>query len=425
MKKTLLLSVVASTMIMAGGDITPVEPVVETPDTTTPISTASSTSSWNFNGQAVVYYQTEDNWGKGSLFDQGPADDNTGTAQAAAGIQLGAVNKNLLGPIGAGFELSGISSVGLERDVVSGLVQSAAGDLTGAAITQAYLTAGLGNTSLKIGRQRLPKSLSPFAFSEGWNVFKNTFEAGLLVNSDIPSTTLVYAYVTRSNSTLAPLSDFSKINKNGDMVHMITAQNKSIDGLTLTGSWYLAPDMISDGNDLNALWGDAKFAIGNYSIALQGGKISPDTLEDTTAIGAKVAATFGMFDASLAYSTVDDGTVDIVNFGTGVKSPLYTQAILDQNTFRRDADTFKVALGAKALGGKFTGVYINCDLGDTSHASVFGHKDGAGTYQEIELIYKTKIAQNITLFTAYINQNDDRQDDDSQNFFRIWGKYNF
>ncbi len=31
MKKTLLLSVVASTMIMAGGDIAPVEPVVEAP----------------------------------------------------------------------------------------------------------------------------------------------------------------------------------------------------------------------------------------------------------------------------------------------------------------------------------------------------------------------------------------------------------
>jgi len=419
MKKILLLSVVALTMIMAGGDITPVEPVAETPATQAPVS------GWTFNGQAVVYYQTEDNWGKGSLFEQGPADANTGTAQAAAGIQLGAVNKNLLGPIGVGFELSGISSLGLEKDVVSGLVQSATGDLTGAAITQAYLTTGLGNTSLKIGRQQLPKSLSPFAFTEGWNVFKNTFEAGLLVNSDLPSTTLVYAYVTRSNHSIKPLSNFAKINENGDMVHMVTVQNKSIEGLILTGSWYLAPDMISDGNDVSVLWGDAQFAMGNYSIGLQGGQVSPDTLENTTAFGAKVAAKFGIFDASLAYSTVDDGTVDIVNFGTGVKSPLYTQAILDQNTFRRDADTFKVALSTKALGGKFTGVYINCDLGDTSHAAVFGHQDGAGTYQEIELIYKTKITENTTLLTAYINQNDDRQDDDSQNFFRIWGKYNF
>ncbi len=419
MKKTLLLSVAASTMIMAGGDIAPVEPVADTP------AVQEKTSGWDFNGQAVVYYQTADNWGNGSVFEQGPADENTGWAAAAAGIQLGAVNKNLLGPIGAGVELSGISSVGLEKDVVSGLVQSATGDLTGAAITQAYLTAGLGNTSLKVGRQQLPKALSPFAFSEGWNVFKNTFEAALLVNSDLPSTTLVYAYVTRSNHSINALSDFAKINKNGDMVHMVTAQNKSIDGLTLTGTWYLAPDMISDGNDVNALWGDAKFTMGDYSIALQGGQIDPDTADKTTAYGAKVGATFGMFDASLAYSSVDDGTVNIANFGTGVKTPLYTQSLLNQNTISRDSDTFKVALGAKALGGKFTGVYINSDLGKTANASVFGNKEGEGTYQQIELSYKTKITDNTTLLAAYINQNDDRQDDDSQNFVRVWAKYTF
>ena len=406
-------------MMMAGGSITPVEPVVETP---TPIATVSN---WDFSGQGVVYYQTTDNWGNGSLFEQGPADSETGWAKAAAAIQLGAVNKDLIGGIGAGVELSGISSLGLENDVVSGLVQSATGDLTGAAITQAYLTYGFGNTSLKVGRQQLPKALSPFAFSEGWNVLKNTFEAALFVNSDIPDTTLVYAYVTRSNHSIKPLSHFNEINVNGDMVHMITAQNKSISGLTLTGSWYLAPDMISDGNDVNALWGDAKFAIANYSFGIQGGKISPDTANDTTAFGAKVGTKFGMFDASLAYSSVDDGTVDVVNFGTGVKSPLYTQAILNQNTLRRDSDTFKVTLGTKALSGKFTGVYINSDLGDTANASVFGNKGGAGTYQETELIYKTKIGQNTTLFAAYINQNDDRQVDDSQNFFRVWGRYNF
>ncbi len=50
MKKTLLLSVVASTMIMAGGDIAPVEPVV----------VAEEVSAWNFSGQAVAYYQTTD-----------------------------------------------------------------------------------------------------------------------------------------------------------------------------------------------------------------------------------------------------------------------------------------------------------------------------------------------------------------------------
>jgi|GEM_PF-4000349 len=62
MKKALLLSVVASSMIMAGGDIAPVEPVVETP--------APVVSGWEFSGTGVVYYQTHDKFGDSDLFKQ-------------------------------------------------------------------------------------------------------------------------------------------------------------------------------------------------------------------------------------------------------------------------------------------------------------------------------------------------------------------
>jgi len=405
MKKTLLLSVVASTMIMAGGSIAPVEPVVEAPAAATE---AAAPSSWDFNGQAVVYYQTVEA-GQGSLFEQA-------NAAAAAGIQLGATTKNLIGPIGAGVELSGLSSLRLEKDVVSSLVQSATGDLTGAEITQAYLTAGLGNTSIKVGRQQLPKSLSPFAFSESWKVFKNTFNAALLVNSDIPDTTLVYAYVTRSNSTLAPLANFSKINANGDMVHMITAQNKSISGLTLTGTYYLAPDF-TPADDLSVVWGDAKFTTGGYSVALQGGSVlAKDALgagsKDTTAFGAKVGASFGMFDTSVSYSTVDDGSVPIHNLGTGVKTPLYTQMILNQARIKSDNDTVVLRASAKALGGKFMVAY------DMTTDNSAAENDST----ELDVVYKTNVG-NITLLAGYVLVTQDKAED--TNVIRVWGRYNF
>jgi len=426
MKKTLLLSVVASTMIMAGGDIAPVEPVVETP---APVAVADT--GWDFNGQGVVYYQTTDGNGNGSLFDQGPKDSTSGQAAAGAGIQLNATNKDVIAGIGAGVTLNAISSLGLHREVVSGLVQNAGGTtdgLTGGALSQAFLTYGMGNTSLKVGRQYLPKSLSPFAFSEGWNMFKNSFDAVLVVNSDVPDTTLVGAYVTRANNSLGNLNDFNRI-QGGDGTAMFTAQNKSIDGLTLTGTFYNVFDVAQSGKDAQALWGDAKFALGDYSIALQGGQIGGDAVsDDTTAYGAKIAGNFGMFDASVAYSSVDDGTLDIANIaGSGVKTPLYTQAILNQNTIKRASDTFKVAVGAKALGGKFGVYYVNSDLDKTAHASVLGTgaKD-AGTYQEIALTYKAKVTDNATVFAAFVNQNDDRQGaEDAQNFFRVWGRYNF
>jgi hypothetical protein len=428
MKKTLLLSVVASTMIMAGGDIAPVEPVVETP------AAVAAASGWDFNGQGVVYYQTTDGNGNGSLFDQGPKSTTSGWAAAGAGLQLNATNKDVIAGIGAGATLNAISSLGLHREVVSALVQNAGGTtdgLTGGALAQAYLTYGMGNTSLKVGRQYLPKSLSPFAFSEGWNMFKNSFDAVLVVNSDVPDTTLVGAYVTRANNSVGNLNDFNRI-QGGDGTAMFTAQNKSIDGLTLTGTFYNVFDVAQSGEDAQALWGDAKFALGDYSIALQGGQIDPTSVnaawDKTTAFGAKIAGNFGMFDASVAYSSVDDGTLTISNIaGSGVKTPLYTQAVLNQNTIKKDSDTFKVAAGAKALGGKFGVYYINSDLGAKAIGSTFGTgATGAGTYQEIALTYKAKVTDNATVFAAFINQNDDRQGaDDAQNFFRVWGRYNF
>ncbi len=424
MKKALLLSVVASTMIMAGGDIAPVEPVVEAP---------VEVSGWDFSGQAVLYYQTRDVWGNGSLFEQGNLADGgnrVGNSIANAGIQLSAVNKDLFYGIGAGVELSGLGTLGLDEEIVNGVAQSA-GDKNDAEITQVYLTYGIGNTSLKVGRQQLPKALSPFAFSEGWNVFKNTFEAALLVNTDISDTTLVYAYVTRSNS-IFNLSNWSDINEDG--VHMVTAQNKSIENLTLTGTWYYAPDMLVT-EDANVLWADAKYGFGSeYGLVLgvQGGVVmGADDLgiagvNDTTAFGAKIGGNFGMFDASVAYSSVDDGAVPIHNLGTGVKTPLYTQMIFNQNSIKLDSDTIVARAGMKALGGKFGLAYGYSDIGAGAYMpSVTGNVSGEGEYSELDLTYKTKVFNDsTTLFAGYVYQDDDRMDD-TQNMLRFWAKYNF
>ena len=406
MKKVLLLSVVASTMIMAGGDIAPVEPVVD------PAAVATSTtaaSGWDFNGQGVVYYQTAEA-GKGSLFDQE-------NAAAAAGIQLGAVNKNLIGGIGAGFELSGISSLGLENDVVSSLMQSATGDLTGGAITQAYLTYGIGNTSLKVGRQELPKSLSPLAFSDDWNVFKNTFEAALLVNTDISNTVVALAYVTRANSSFGPLSEFNDIHAALDNTYFAAISNSSIAGLTLTGSFYQLNNVKGLG-DATALWGDAQYKIGNYSVGLQGAYVDPTdvaaTLKETTGFGAKISGSLGMADLTLAYSSVDDGTVRLNNIAgkAGERTALYTQLLLNGDAIASDNDTIALKAHVKALGGTFVAEYAMST--DNSKAE--------NDTTELDLAYVTKLGST-DVFAGYVMGTQDKGED--LNAVRVWARYNF
>ena len=414
MKKTLLLSVVASTMIMAGGDIAPVEPVVEAP--------VAEVSAWNFTGQGVLYTQTVDVQGNGSLFD-------SESTFMAAGMQLGATNSDIFAGIGAGVEVSGIIETPDSKKHTKG--GNAMSDSAG--ITQGYLTYGIGGTSIKLGRQLLPKSLSPFAFSEGWQIFKNSFDAALVVNSSLPNTTLVYAYVQNANRSVGPaLENWDRINPT-DGVHMVTAQNKSIDNMTITGTWYYAPDMEinlgatgPEGGDINVFWGDATYKADAFTVAVQGGQVSPNELASTGAFGAKVAGKLGMFGLSAAYSSVDDGAVPVHNLGTGVKTPLYTQAVLNQNTIKIDSDTWKIAANVKGLGGKWTAYYLSADMGDKAYGSVFGTKDaGAGTYDEAAIMYKAKVTENTTFFGAWVNQNDDRQVDENQNFVRFWARYNF
>ena len=427
MKKTLLLSVVASTMIMAGGDIAPVEPSVETP--------APAVSGWEFSGTAKVYYQTDDlgysgNWSDDSLFSQG-------SSAADLGLQLRATNNDLFAGIGAGMEVSGLSTLNLENSVVSNVPQGTGiGDIDdmtdGGWISQMYLTYGMGNTSIKAGRQELPKALSPFAFSEEWNVFKNTFDAVLVVNTDIQDTTLVGAWVAGGNyngfGAGYNITDFNSLNDD-DGVWLLTVQNKSIENLTLTGSYYFANDFLND--SLNILWGDAQYDATSFNVGLQGGTVMHDAFDafgdDIVAFGAKVGGAVSGINLMAAYSNVNDGgapgVMGIFQVG-GTTSALYTDLVSDQlanfplmGLTRFDMDKFVVKGNMDALGGNICAAY-----GYTDYSAWDGDQN------EFNLGYTTSVTDNLDLGItyAYISADVNVGDmDEDVNLIRLIGTYNF
>ena len=423
MKKALLLSVVASSMIMAGGDIAPVEPVVETP--------APAASGWEFSGTGVVYYQTVDVEDY-SLFDQE-------SSAADAGIQLRATNSDVVAGIGAGVEVSGLATLNLENWMVSNVMQGTAngGDLDdmtdGGWISQAYLTYGFGNTSIKAGRQELPKALSPFAYSEDWNVFKNTFDAVLVVNSDLPDTTLVGAWVAGANHNAFGagnnITDFNSLNDERG-VFMLTAQNKSIANLTLTGSYYFANEYVTSDN-LNILWGDAQYDASSFNVGIQGGTVMHDAFDtyaegDLVAFGAKVGAEFNGINVMAAYANVNDGGLDTTPTGAnaegmfnigGTTSALYTDLVADQLIgveARYDMDKFVVKGHMDALGGTIGAAYGYTDF---------------NTYDdelnEFDLTYTTNIAGSVDLTAAYVYLDTDSDEYDGVSVVRVIGSYNF
>ena len=400
-------------------------------------------------GQAVVYYETRASNATGAddLFDKD-------TAGANFGVQLN-LDADLKNGFTFGSQLSYLGTAGLEKNLVSNTRQSttAVGTMDTiadeVALTKIFIAKKVGNTTVKVGRQALPMSLSPLAYSEGWNVFQNTFEAALVVNSDIPDTLVVGAYVGQSNgvsgANFATFNDLRVATDDSGTVgvdgtaYMLTVQNTSIPMTTVTGSYYSLAKIATTLEGADALWADVAIADKSLpmglKIGLQAGSIMPESsaLADTTAFGIKVGlAPVENLTLCAAYTSVDGDDAKpqaaIKNTGTGVKTPLFTQMIYNQDAIALDANTFMLKASYNtgdygtiiAQGTSTTAGHSN--LMNRTVASVEKDTD----YTDLELVYKVKVS-GMDLMAAYINRNWSEKSGtaDEENAVRIVARYNF
>ncbi len=456
MKKTLLLSIAASAVLFAGGDIK--EVII--PEEVEVIPCPTSNLKWY--GQTVLYYQTREVGNAIANFELFDGD----VSAANAGLKLGVVGSNLADTgIGFGVEIVALGSLGLEKDgdaataaeiaaaaaagfaytggIVNDFVDATmqttdVGDLNGGALTQAYLTYTAGNTTAKVGRMYLPKNLSPFAFSEKWNVFSNSFEAAVLVNTDIADTTLVGAYVTRANG-INNLGAWGDVAGNDDGAFMLTAVNKSVAGLTLTGTVYFLPEFTPT-DDAIVLWGDAKFSTkvaGNtINVAAQGGTLDIGLADATIAYGVKAGGNFaipafGNVALCAAYSGVDlqtAGNLAVRNVGTFNKTPLYTQMVANQGQISGavsggTADTVMIKGSATYDLPAIGSTTLSVGYGMTTRENIGGFD--INDYNELDVIAKTKIG-NATVLAAYVaTEVDDGNGATDADIVRVWAKWNF
>jgi hypothetical protein len=410
-------------------------------------------------GQAVVYYNTIATNGSGAasqdLFGTG-ANDNT---RGNVGIQLN-LDADLKNDFTFGSTINYLGSLGLEKNLVTGTMQSVNGANTAGVaetniaddiyLSQLFIAKKIANTTLKLGRQELPKSLSPFAYSESWNVFTNTFDAALVINTDLPDTTLVGAYVSKTNgnglgNNMSTFNDLS-VNNNfalgtpgvtvAGTAYMLTAQNISLPMTTVTASYYDVAQV--QASNLNAVlpnagasivWADVAVADKSLPMGLkfgvQGGTIIPEasSLKDTSAFGVKVGlAPIENLTLCAAFTSVDDGSVEVRNTG-GVKTPLYTQMILNQGSIAGDNNTFM--LKAAYNTGNFGTVILQ---GTQTSDESTNKTNVTSDLTDIELVYKVQ-AGAVDFLAAYINQSWDKANAattvDGQQAVRVVARYNF
>ncbi len=390
--------------------------------------------------QAKLYYEATDKNGN-DLFSQA-------AASGQALLTVGATGK-FDSCWGYGFEYMIADTLGLENNLVSGVRMGA--DENGDALqtqdwaSQAYVTYSpcdtvLSNTTFKIGRQFLD---TPLAFTEKWNMTRNSFDAIVALNQDIKNVTLVGAYVGRGNGAKIAVSNgdrFASYGANAGKAkgaYTVGALTKFIDGLPIN-VWYY--NLVSTAD---ALWADADFTYKladdmAFDIGAQYGSIMPkgslDALDDTSGFGVKIGTKIGMFNVMAAYTSMDDkGAIALANTATmnmsdgtgttgGKKTKLYTANIYTDGTAVAipGSDAWKVKASAKVAGiGKFIAQYNSCTNDDNNPMH---------NVDELDLIYATKLAGINTKFIYMMRDvtegavTDAGLKDDTQHFRVILSK---
>ena len=281
MKKGLLLSVVATGFIFAGGNIAPVAPVQPQ---VAPVAPAAC----DFWGQIGVRYET-----KGSKLFKKP------TSYLGTTVVLG-VEKEVGYGFGIGAELAGTKYVSKVGKAKTG---------EDAEISQLYVTYKTGNTAFKLGRQALPKSLSPWAWSDRTvGRLDTSFEGLVVVNTDLADTTLVGAWIAKAGSG----TSFNYVNgQNNAGLVMLAAQYKGIANTTLTGSAYYVTKA-----KMSSVWASAETKAGNFNLGLQGVYAKTKGSKGTFGVAGYAGTTYGALDAKLTLAYLNNGATSLNLGGT-------------------------------------------------------------------------------------------------------------
>ena len=378
MKKGILLSMAASAIIFAGGDIAPVEP--------------AAPASADFWGQIGVRYEWNDNIG--GNYNLGDNKNN----KFSTAIVLG-VEKQLAYGFGFGAEVAGWSDFGFDIADKSAV---ASGDATSAEVSQAYLTYSFGNTAIKAGRQALPKAVSPWAWSDrSVGVIDYAYDAVVVANTDLQDTTLVGAWVANAVNGNSP----THLGNGNEGIWMLAAVNKSLANTTLTLTGYYAPNFqltdagvksvtVVNPDDVWSIWASAVTNFDGVTAGLQvayvDGNVDDNTgksLDSTFGIAGKIGSSWGDFDATLVASYINDGKYSLKTAGTGLGTSGFwgngfggTFTNGDASFTAGTTTAIRVDMGYKLPVGKLYGgigyAWYSDDTSTTTNKDGFGARIG-------------------------------------------------
>ena len=337
---------------------------------------------------------------------------------------------------------------------------------SGAVLSEAYIVYTMKNTTAKVGRQFIA---SPLVSSSGSRMIKEAFQAAVLINTDLPNTTLVAGYAdkfqgrTSDYDRSVPGADSGMPSFKKEAVFYGTGTtagsnvfgfdgaftaaviNKSIANLTLIGQYLFVNDVeFTNGGDAHVF-----YAEGNYVVPLSNAKV----LLDATYRGSKTSnATFDSFhvegdmyqgrvgfkelagfNASFAYSTVSSDQSVLLGAGNGPTT--YTAPLIKgaEVTSGANTDAYKIEVGydfAKVgvVGLKVLGQYakVNQDKPTVIGTVLNGATaDTESTFWDGQIAYDLPSVKGLTLSLEYEDGKKETTSTVNSNEMRFRANYKF
>jgi len=349
------------------------------------------------SGDAKLYYNTHnadyvdvDGNTHSGLFDQG-------SSAADTALRLG-VTGDLVKGVSFGATAYAVSTLGLENNLVANTWTGAHSVNNGvndaAWMGELWIAATAGKTTAKLGRMELD---TPLAFSEKWSIVPNTFDAAVIINQDLPDTTLVGAFVGKGNGFNAGNGTFFGYDNNASVgfdgmgknaefgtfadkgAYAVAAINNSFKPL-VAQAWYYNVVNVADAYWLQADWDcqlikDVKVGVQYADLSPKGSVVTAvPTIKDSSAYAVKLAYSgVENLKLSAAYSSTDkDGTLKVANVATdnlgllvaaghyAAQSKLYTEANWNYGYVgAAGADSYMVLAEYNAGIAKFAAQYTD------------------------------------------------------------------
>ena len=403
-------------------------------------------------------------------FDRDTGDQNTGTLAKgdkglfSTGIMLSYVTDSFYG-LSLGTTFQGSYAPFASNDAKNLYGTDMYG--SGAVLSEAYVTYTLGNTTAKVGRQFIT---SPLVNSSGSRMIKEAFQAAVLINTDLPHTTLVAGYADKFQGRTSDYdrsvdgsdSEISSFKKEAvfygtgttagsnvfgfDGAFTAAAINKSITNLTLTGQYLFVNDVeLTNGGDAHVF-----YAEGNYVVPLsvakvlldatyRGSRTSNETFDGFHVEGDMYQGRIGFselagFNASFAYSTVSSDQSVLLGAGNGPTT--YTSPLIKgaEVTSGANTDAYKVEVGydfskVGVTGLKALGQYvkINQDKATNTSGIVLNGAtvDTELTFWEGQIAYDIPSLKGLTVSLEYEDGKKETTSTVNSNELRFRANYKF